>query len=221
MRLRSLFLIILLAPVPPMAQTRSQIDCKHNHALCEIEIGGQTLVFGMSKEHTLELLARSSLHLTEDRIWSAEHKPDSLYHLTVPERQPFAGVIKGGVKFRGEKLDGAMVIWSPESNEQSDFAASLINLLERFSNEGSTSCTLSTRKTTQPQQEERSATFQCGMRSVSISHERFQLSFQGQKISDNTEIYEFFCQLVSRNASTIHREEVNGERRPDAKSWPQ
>ncbi len=192
MRRRSLLLIILLAAALSVAQTPSQIDCRRNHALCEIEIGGQTLVFGMSKVHTLEVLARSSLHLAEDTTWSAEHKPDSLYHLIVPERQPFAGVIKGGVKFRGEKLNGAMVIWSPESNEQSDFAASLINLLERFSNEGSTSCTLSTRKTTRPQQEDRDVRFECGMRSIAISHTRFQASLQGQKIADNAEIYEFF-----------------------------
>ena len=144
----------------------------------------------MPKDHALELLSRTSYHLTEDRIWSAEHKPDSLWHLTIPEHQPFAGVIKGDVKFKAEKLDGAMVLWSPDSNEQSDFAASLINLLERFSKEGSTSCALNTTKTPRLQQEDRDATFQCGMRSVGVSHARYQSSFQGQKVPDYAAIYE-------------------------------
>jgi hypothetical protein len=83
-----------------------------------------------------------------------------------------------------------MVLWSPDSDEQSDFAASLINLLERFSNEGSTSCTLSTTKAPRPQQEDRDATFQCGLRSISVSHTRFQATFQGQKVPDYAAIYE-------------------------------
>ena len=92
----------------------------------------------MPKDRAIELLPRTSYRLTEDSPWTAEHKPDSRWHLTVAEHQQFAGAIKAGVKFRGEKLDGAMVLWSPDSDEQTDFAASLINLLERFSNEGST-----------------------------------------------------------------------------------
>ncbi|PYX70231.1 MAG: hypothetical protein DMG78_19480 [Acidobacteria bacterium] len=91
------------------------------------------LGFGPLGNSGIYLLSLSQI--SEDRVWSAEHKPDSLWHLNVAEHQPFAGVIKGGVKFKGEKLDGVMVLWSPDSDEQSDFAASSINLLERFSNE--------------------------------------------------------------------------------------
>jgi hypothetical protein len=188
--LRRLAWIIPLAAGLAVAQTSPTINCKRPDPQCQIEIGGQTLTFGMPKDLAMELLSRTPYRLTEDRIWSADHKPVSLWQLTIPEHQPFAGVIKGGVKFRGEKLDGAMVLWSPDSDEQSDFAASLINLLERFSNEGSTSCTLSTTKTPRPQQEDRDATFECGLRSISVSHTRFQATVQGQKVPDYAAIYE-------------------------------
>jgi hypothetical protein len=99
-------------------------------------------------------------------------------------------VIKGGVRFRAEKLDGAMVVWSPNSIEGSDFAANLLNLLERFSKEGSTNCALTTERKTTPQQEQRVATFQCGLRSIIVEHDRFQLTFKGQKLPDGSEILE-------------------------------
>jgi hypothetical protein len=146
----------------------------------------------MPKNQVLGLLSRTSYHVSEDRNWSAEHKPDSLWYLTVPEHQPFGGSRKGGVKFKAEKLDGAMVDWSPDSTEQSDFAASLINLLERFSNEGSTHCTLTTGKTAHPNQEDSEAMFECGLRSVSVVHTRFQLTFNGQPVPAAAEILEMF-----------------------------
>jgi hypothetical protein len=190
MSIRSLAWMIPLTAYLAIAQTPARIECRQHPALCKIEIGGQTLTFGMPKDHALELLSRTSYQVTEDRTWSAKHKPDSLWYLRIPEHQPFAGIVKGGVKFKAEKLDGAMVLWSPDSDEQSDFAASLINLLERFSKEGLTSCTLSTTKTTRPQQEDRDATFQCGVRSVGVSHSRYQATFQGQKVPDYAGIYE-------------------------------
>lgn len=190
MGFRSSACIISLTACLASAQTVPSLNCKQNPSVCEIEIGGQTLTFGMPKDHAIEVLSRTSYHVSEDRVWSAEHKPDSRWTLTIPEHQPFAGAIKGGVRFKGDRLEGAMVLWSPDSDEQTDFAASLINLLERFSNEGSTSCILNTAKTTRPQQEDRYADFQCGLRSLSVSHTRFQSSLLGQKAPDYAAIYE-------------------------------
>lgn len=168
--------VMVMGQAPP-CRTPMRIDCKRNPALCEIEVGGQKLAMEMAQVRVLELL---SGHIIENSIWSAEHKPDSLWwYVTGPHK-----VIKGGVKFRAGKLDGAMVMWSPESNERSDFAASLINLLEKFTKEGSTQCTLTTARDTRPQQESRNALFECGMRSISIEHTRFQGS------SDSADIYE-------------------------------
>lgn len=190
--MHQLLLLFLLTTISSLAtaQGRTLFNCKETPVRCEIQVGSQVLKFGMPKELALNTLSKTSFELTEDREWSNEHKPDSRWYLSVPQHQPFAGAIRGGVKFRADKLDGIMVLWSPESDEQSDFAASLLNLLERVSAEGSSSCTLRTTKTTHPQQEERGATFECGLRSVSISHTRFQTTFQGQRVPDNAEIYE-------------------------------
>jgi hypothetical protein len=190
MGIRCLVWMIPVTACLAIAQTPTKIDCKHNPTLCEIEVVGQTLTLGMPKDRALELLSKTSYRLTEDRNWSAEQKAYSVWRLTIPEHQPFAGAVKGNVKFRDNKLDGAMVLWSPGSEEQTDFAASLVNLLERFSKEGSTSCTLSTTNTARPQEEDRDATFQCGIRSVRVEHARFQSSFQGQKVPDYAAIYE-------------------------------
>lgn len=100
MSLRSLAWLFPLAACLAMAQVPARIDCNRNPTLCQIDIGGQTLTMGMPKDRAVELLARSSYHLSEDRVWSAEHKPDSLWHLNVAEHQPFAGAIKGGVSSR-------------------------------------------------------------------------------------------------------------------------
>lgn len=172
------------------AQGQTLFKCKETPARCEIEVGGEILTFGMPKQRALEALSKTSYQLTEDREWSTEHKPDSRWYWSVPQHQPFAGAIRGGMKFKNDKGDGIMVLWSPQSDEQSNFAANLLNLLERLSAEGSTSCTLTIARTAHPQQEERGATFECGLRSVSISHTRFQTTFQGQKVPDNAEIYE-------------------------------
>jgi hypothetical protein len=144
----------------------------------------------MPKSRALEILSKTPYQVSEDSAWTAEHKPDSRYYITVKQGQQLGGAIKGGVRFRGDRLDGAMVDWSPNSNEQSDFAANLINLLERFSSEGSTSCKLITSKTPSPQQENRDVTFQCGLRAVGISHIRFQSSYQGQKVGDYAGLFE-------------------------------
>lgn len=182
----------MLAAMSSLATAQEQplFNCKETPVRCEIEIGAQVLRFGMPKEQALDALSKTSYQLVEDREWSTEHKPDSRWYLSVAQGQPFAGAIRGGLKFRNGKLDGAMVLWSPESNEQSDFAASLLNLLERLSAEGSKYCKLTTEKTTHPHQEDRGATFECGLRSVSISHTRFQTTFQGQRIPDSAEIFE-------------------------------
>jgi|SRR5215469_3658630 len=171
----------LLFCLPATAQ-KTIGNCRQNPPLCEIEVGGQTLTFGMAKEHVLELFSKN---IVENSDWSKEHAPDSLWYIT-----DSSNAIKGGLKFRNNKLDGVMVMWAPSSEEQSDFAASLINLLQKLSDEGSTQCTLTTTRTPHPQQEEFAATFQCGIRSVSISHTTFQLLFKGQKIPDSAEIYE-------------------------------
>jgi len=189
----TLWVVSLIVTSLAVAQTNTGINCKTSQELCEIDVGGQTLTLGMPKDRALELLSRTSYHLSEDRNWSAQHKPYSVWHLTVPEDQTFSVAVKASVKFKAEKLDGAMVLWSPDSNEASDFATSLINLLERFSKEGSTHCTLVTERTPRPQQEDRGATFQCGMRSVSIEHTRFQSPFKGQKVPDYAAIYEMFA----------------------------
>lgn len=190
MRHGFLVLLALLTTCVTVAQDRTIGNCRQTPSLCEIEIGGQTLTFGMPKNRALEILSRTPYQVVEDSTWTTEHKPDSRFHITVKKGQPFGGVMKGGVKFKGERLDGAMVDWSPDSNEQSDFAASIINLLERFSSEGSTSCTLTTSKTPRPQQEDREVMFQCGLRAVGISHIRFQSSYQGQKVGDYAGIFE-------------------------------
>src|SRR5262245_35757130 len=185
MRPRSFAWIILLSACLSMAQ-----DCKRKPALCEIDIGGQTLTLGMPKSDALALLSRTSYDLREDRVWAAEHKPYSVWYLTVREGQPFAHSLRAGVRFKGEKLDGAMVSWSPSSASQSEVAANLTNLLERFSKEGLTSCTLSVEEKAQPQQEDTDATFQCGLRGLRIEHIRFNALFQGQKLPDSASIYE-------------------------------
>src|SRR5215831_15903849 len=192
-----MILLILLAACFSMAQRAykpDQIDCKRSADLCEVDISGQTLTYGMPKSQALALLSRTSYDLTEDRVWSAENKPYSVWYLTVREGQPFAHALRAGVRFKGEKLDGAMVSWSPNSAEQSDFASNLINLLERFSKQGLTPCTLSVgeRARPHPQQEEADATFQCGMRGVQVGHFRFNSVFQGQKMPDSAYIYELF-----------------------------
>src|SRR5262249_3890349 len=192
MRPRSFAWIILLATCLAMAQkayTPDQIDCKRNPDLCKVDIGGQTLTFGMPKSQALALLSRTPYDLREERVWSAENKPYSVWYLTVREGQPFAGSLRAGVMFKGEKLDGAMVSWSPSSSEQSDFASNLINLLDRFSKQGLNPCKLSVGEKARPhpQQEEADATFQCGMRGGQIGH------LQGQKIGDSGFLYEFFA----------------------------
>jgi hypothetical protein len=173
-----------------MADNPDKGDCKRKPALCEINIGGQILTLGMAKSDTLALLSRTSYDLTEDRVWAAEHKPYSVWYLTVREGEPFAHSVRGGVRFKGEKLDGAMVSWSASSATESDVAANLTNLLERFSNEGFTSCKLSVAANARPPQEDTDATFQCGLRGLKIEHVRFNALFQGQKLPDSASIYE-------------------------------
>jgi hypothetical protein len=192
MRPRSVAWLILLTACFAMAQKPENkpeyIDCKRKPDLCQVEIGGQTLTFGMPKSQALALLARTSYDLKEDRLWSAENKPYSVWYLTVREGQPFAGSLRAGIRFKGEKLDGAMVSWSPSSSEQTDFAVNLVNILDRFSKERLTPCALSVAQKARPhpQQEEADATFDCGMRGVQIGH------LQGQKIADSAFIYELF-----------------------------
>ena len=173
-----------------MARMPDTIDCKRSPALCEIDIAGQALTFRMPKSQALALLSRTSYDLSEDRVWGAEHKPDSVWYLTVREGQPFAHSVRGGVRFKGEKLDGAMVSWSAHSATQGEVAANLTNLLERFSKEGLTSCTLSVAENAQPQQQDTDATFRCGLRGLRIEHIRFNALFQGQKLPDSASIYE-------------------------------
>jgi hypothetical protein len=185
MRPRSVAWIILLTACLSMAQ-----NCKRNPALCQINIGGQTLILGMPKSEALALLSRTSYDLREDRVWAAENRPYSVWYLTVREGQPLAHSVRAGVRFKGEKLDGAMVSWSASSATQSEVAANLTNLLERFSREGLTSCTLSVAEKARPQQEDTDATFQCGLRGLRIEHVRFNALFQGQKMPDSASIYE-------------------------------
>ena len=109
MGFRSSACIISLTACLASAQTVPSLNCKQNPSVCEIEIGGQTLTFGMPKDHAIEVLSRTSYHVSEDRVWSAEHKPDSRWTLTIPEHQPFAGAIKGGVRFKGDRLEGAKI----------------------------------------------------------------------------------------------------------------
>ena len=135
MRPRSFAWLILLTSCLAIAQRAYNpdvINCKRSPDLCKIEIGGQTLTFGMPKSQALALLARTPYDLRKERIWSAENKPYSVWYLTVREGQPFAHSVRGGVRFKGEKLEGAMVSWSPSSSEQTAFAVNLVNLLERF-----------------------------------------------------------------------------------------
>jgi len=144
----------------------------------------------MSKSETLALLSRTPYAMKEDRVWAAENKPYSVWYLTVREGQPLAQSVRGGVKFKGEKLDGAMVSWSASSATQSEVAANLTNLLERFSTQGFTSCKLSVAANARPPQEDTDATFQCGLRGLRIEHIRFNALFQGEKLPDSAAIYE-------------------------------
>ncbi len=74
MGFRFLAWIIPLTSYLAIAQTPTRIGCKHNPALCEIEIGGQTLTFGMPKSDALVVLSRTSYNLDENRSWSDEHR---------------------------------------------------------------------------------------------------------------------------------------------------
>jgi hypothetical protein len=151
----------------------------------EIAIGGLNFTLGMPKDQVLGTLSHS-FEITENKDWSAAHKPDSLWWLSDLKNR----IIKGGVKFKAGKLDGAMVVWSPDSSEGTDFAASLVNLLERLSKAGAKNCTLNTEQNTMPQQEQRTARFQCGLRSVVIEHDRFGLLYKGEKMPDGAGITE-------------------------------
>jgi len=197
MRPRSFAWLILLTSCLAIAQRAYNpdvINCKRSPDLCKIEIGGQTLTFGMPKSQALALLARTPYDLREERIWSAENKPYSVWYLTVREGQPFAHSVRGGVRFKGEKLEGAMVSWSPSSSEQTAFAVNLVNLLERFYRERATPCKLSfgEKARPHPQQEEADATFECGMRGVQIGHFRVNSAHPGEQIPDSAFIYELF-----------------------------
>jgi hypothetical protein len=178
-----LFLMIFQVP-SSVAQAPTTINCRKQPLKCEIEIGGQKVSLGAIKDNVLTLVSKSS-HLSENAAWSLEHKPDSLWYVTKSNN-----VIIAGLKFKADKLDGAMVMWSPESTEQVDFAVSVLNLLGRFSNEGSTQCILTTETTPHPQQEDREATFQCGLRSIRITDTHFQQTLNGQNVPDAVEIVE-------------------------------
>jgi hypothetical protein len=151
----------------------------------EIVLGGATFALGMSKDQVLGTLSRS-YNITEYQDWSKAHKPDSLWWMSDVKTKE----VKGGVKFREDKLYGAMVNWTPDSSESSDFASNLINLLERFSKQGATPCTLSTDRNTMPQQEQRTAELKCGLRSVVIEHDHFTLLVKGEKVQDAVNITE-------------------------------
>lgn len=167
------------------AQTNTRIDCKSRPELCEVTVGGHILTFGMQKDQVLGLLSKSYT-ISEVIEWSAAHKPDSMWYLK--DKQG----IKGGVQFKAEKLDGAMVDWSPDSNEGGDFAANVVNLLQRFYKEGSTNCVLTIDGTTTPRQDQRVARFQCGLRSVIVEHNQFSATLQGDKLPEMGRIVETF-----------------------------
>jgi hypothetical protein len=176
---------LLLMGVPlAIGQTPTKFDCNRNPSLCEIDLAGENLILGMPKDRALALLSTSS-HVNPVSEWSAEHKPDSMWMVTDTKKG-----VTGGVKFRSDKLDGVMVLWNPDSDEQSDFAQSLIDLLERFSKEGSTHCTLTTTRTAKPKQEDSNATLACGLRTISVEHTRFLTTFNGQKVPEYAAIYE-------------------------------
>jgi hypothetical protein len=184
MGLRVFVSVLLMGASLAIAQTPTKIDCNRNPSLCEIELAGENLALGMPKDRVLSLLAKHA-QVNEVSAWNAEHKPDSMWTVTDPKY-----AIEGGVKFRSDKLDGVMVLWTPDSNETSDLGYSLINLLERFSKEGSIHCTLTTTKTAQPKQEYSDARFACGLRTISLQHTRFLSPVNGQKLPAYAAIYE-------------------------------
>ncbi|HEV3040866.1 MAG TPA: hypothetical protein VHA33_24075 [Candidatus Angelobacter sp.] len=196
MHLRNHFFVgfLFVAWLVPLTATgsdeiqRRTINCVRTPAICEIDIFGHTLSMGMSQDRAVELLKP---YISEDPSWSVEHKPYSLWYVAEPkDAASFPGAIRAGVKFKAGKLDGAMVLWTPNSTDGADLVANLANLLERFSNEGSTKCTLTTTRNSQPQQEEREASFQCGLRRISITHTRYQGLIEGQKTFSQAEIIE-------------------------------
>lgn len=165
----------------------------------QITIDGQTLTLGMPKEQVFALLS-GSYHLSENLAWSAANKPYSLWDVTGEsvvngkvaqlDGKPLQ-LIKGTVKFRGDKLDGVSWEWTPDSSDSSDFAANIISLLEQFSNADSTRCSLTTETTRTPKQEQRVAKFRCGLRSVVIEVDRVSGSLpSGQRIPDSPYIFE-------------------------------
>jgi hypothetical protein len=186
---RAHMLVLMLFAVTSLAtaQKNTGINCHTSPERCEVTIGGQVLTWGMPKDQVLALLSKG-YEISEDSQWSAAHKPDSKWYLSNKNNH----FLKGGVKFKDQKLDGAMVDWSPDSSEQGDFAANLLNLLERFSKEGSRNCELITDWNTTPQQEQRWATFQCGLRAVSVELDRFQQTYKGERVEDSARIYELF-----------------------------
>jgi hypothetical protein len=68
MGFRSFACIISLTACLASAQTAPSLNCKQNPSVCEIEIGGQTLTFGMPKDCALEILSRTSYHVIDDRV---------------------------------------------------------------------------------------------------------------------------------------------------------
>jgi hypothetical protein len=83
----------------------TRINCTKSPARCQIEIGGQIFTMGMPKNRAFELLAKTLYEFSENVRWSDEHKPLSLWNLTIPKDQPHGGALRAGVKFNGDKLD--------------------------------------------------------------------------------------------------------------------
>jgi hypothetical protein len=192
---------LLFAALPLGAQAKPARTPNQSavvYAQAEISVSGQTLRLGMPRDSVFGAL--SYYHFSENSSWSAANKPYSLW--TVTGEQIINGktvqmngkplqVIKGALKFKGDKLDGVSWEWTPETDESSDFAANVINLLETFSKEGATHCELTTETKSTPHQEQRVAILQCGLRSVIVEHSRFQGTLpSGQKYPDSASLSE-------------------------------
>ena len=194
------FVALLLAvATPTTAGAQQHQTALPTSAEKQITVDGKTLTLGMPKEQVFALLSRS-YHLSEDSAWSAANKPYSSWHVL---GETFVGgralqldgkpaqFLKGVVRFRGEQLDGVSWPWTPDSDDSSDFVANIINLAEHFSNAESTHCSLMTEATSTPHQEQKVATFRCGLRSLVIEHDRFKGSLpSGQKVPDSASIFE-------------------------------
>lgn len=184
-KLIAISVVLISATGIAVAQPAKSINCFRTPARCEIVVAGKKLSLGMPQARVLELFGSD---IAEDRKWSDEKKPDTQW-LIGGRRGSIEHALVGAVRFRGGKLDGALAYWAP-LGEASDFAASLIGLLEKLYKEGSRECILTTDTLTTPTQETRSAYFRCGVRSVVVEHNRFQLAVGDQKVQEEAEIYE-------------------------------